>query len=64
MTYYPDPLTADEWHAYRRSMRYLAYVKRMRQPAKEADPRAWLEAMERGDLGDPDEDALAEAVTT
>src|SRR5919112_492451 len=38
-----------------RSMRYLAYVKRMRQPAKEADPRAWLEAMERGDLGDPDE---------
>ncbi len=45
-------------------MRYLAYVKRMRQPAKEADPRVWLEAVERGDLGDPDEDALAEAVTT
>ena len=45
-------------------MRYLAYVKRMRQLAKEADPRAWLEAVERGDLGDPDDDALAEAVTT
>jgi hypothetical protein len=48
----------NEWRAYKRAQRHLAYVKRMQQ-VKEADPRAWLAALERDDKTDPYEERPA-----
>ncbi len=38
--------TLDEWRAYKRAIRHLKYVQRMRQ-SNEADPTAYLEALRR-----------------
>ncbi len=49
MIAHAEPMTTftlDEWRAYKRAIRHLKYVQRMRQ-SNEADPTAYLEALRR-----------------
>ncbi len=45
-------LNDNEWRCYKRATRNLRHRQRMER-VKEAEPLAWLQAVERDDAGDP-----------
>ncbi len=60
MIAHDEPMTTfseAEWRAYKRSIRHIRYVLRRRQ-TREADPAAWLAAVDRDDWTDPYEEPV------
>ena len=53
MTYYPEPLTLDEWRALKAATRHRRYVER--QIALDEGDREFWAAVERDTLTDPHE---------
>ncbi len=45
-------LDEHEWHQYKRATRNLRHKQRMER-VKEAEPLAWLQAVDWDDVGDP-----------